>query len=162
MQSTGIDALIRPKPGATPIASYGKDEWVRILSHVMDQLGEFLTLPLHHEQPVEDHVNGGFCLHIWSPEALLGPVELTWKGILGATILDEPEHVHVSACLFLYSRTRKLTTKDGHSYLELEYGLSDTGAGAWRVVDWFDDEYGEFTLFDEVDSAETRERDGFI
>ncbi len=145
-----IDKLIWPDPSRS-IYGYSPEEWLEIMIHTLRELQIFLELPVEHEPLSEDSPGNGFSVDIRSPEVLLGPLSLTWKGFLGGDTLDNPERLHIYANLFLYSRGKKMITKTGASFLELVYRKNDKGTGCWQSNGWKQDEFGEYEFFDEDD-----------
>jgi hypothetical protein len=131
------------------IKEYSTEQWISIVEYVLEQLQFFLNLPIEHES-LEGNVGEGFSLNIWSQTLLLGPLALSWKGILGGQILNN-SRLNISATLFLYSQKKKLVTKEGASLLELVYEKDDFGNGNWQLDGWLKDVYYEYEFFDQDD-----------
>ncbi|TGO02748.1 hypothetical protein PN36_19575 [Candidatus Thiomargarita nelsonii] len=144
-----IDKLIWPDSTRFSIKEYSTEQWLGIVEPVLEKLHIFLKMSIEHEE-LENNVDDGFCIDIWSPNYLLGPLALSWKGILGGQILDEGCRIHISAILFLYCNKKKLITKEEDSFLEFVYE-ENSGKGEWKLNGWFEDEYQEYEFFDQDD-----------
>lgn len=124
----------------------------------MDQFERFLGVPIEHENLAECDLSRGFCIEIGSPRPALGAFNITWKGIFGASWLDDPEtnisNLYISATIFLYSNTKKLMTNFTDSFLEYEYVKLDERTFTWQPFlknAWMIDEHEEYEPFDDPD-----------
>lgn len=130
------------------VRSYDADAWIGLLQHAIAALNEWLgqeieTEPLN-QGCVGEKAGGGFCLYVLKACPSRSHL-LHWRGILGATIVDD--RIRVSLTVFMYSGSERLVTKTGKEFADFFYEMNEDKRGEWRLVGWFEDTYGEYSQF---------------
>lgn len=137
------------------LVAFSNDEWRQLVLYLVAHLQTFFGGRIATE-PLDNACIGsgiGFCLDISSAsESPNAPV--SWKGILGATAIDGK--LYVSLTVFFYSGDKRLVAKlgeygmdgrGGKEFAEYVLELSEEGVCRWKLLDWFDDIYGEYDNF---------------
>lgn len=70
---------------------------------------------------------------------------LHWKGILGASIIDD--RIRVGLTVFVYSGSERLVTKTGKEFADFVYEMDEDRRGEWKLFGWFEDTYGEYSQY---------------
>src|SRR5690242_14463957 len=112
---SNIFDLIWPKDNSRKVADYSNQEWLSIINHLLHELSIFLGSDFDCTHPIDQFIRKGFSINIQSRGSALGPLSVTWKGILGGGAFDN--YVYVSTTLFLYINKKKVVTKSGESLI---------------------------------------------
>ncbi len=135
-------------PDNAKFLDHNSDQWVFIVKYLLNSFESFIQWPLICEDNIEENVGQGFSIDICSAEPMPSPLELSFKGILGGDLIDEPKRLHISVCLFLYSTYRKLATKQNDSYVYFTFERNAQDTGIWMSHGWKQDVYDEYVFFD--------------
>ena len=130
------------------LLDYSKEQWVSIVRYLLKSLESFLNFSLSCEESIDENVGKGFSIDIRSKNVLIDPLQIQCKGIIGGDIIDDPKHLHISVILFLYSRNKKLVTKNDDNFLYFNFKRNENGNGMWVCSGWEKDIYDEYGFFD--------------
>lgn len=131
----------------TAIEAYSDEQWKSLINELMESLESYLDCQIECTCGMTS-VGDGFSIDIQSKESALGELDVCWKGILGADLLETECPLRVHAWLFLYVQKTKLVTKDTRSFVHLEFKQEASGSGVWGSNGWQVDEHDEFGFFD--------------
>jgi len=129
---------------AEQIRTYDSATWNILVRHVIDGLIEWLGYKIEVDPPEGWNVGLGFSLHIIRAYPSANDL-IHWKGILGATIIENSLRVSLDA--FFYSGTHRLRDNEGAEFVEYVYEPRDSTKGKWELFGWFMDEYDEYAGF---------------
>lgn len=123
------------------LKSCGTEAWEDLIRYLLGRVTDCFGCQITTE-PLENACAGeGFCVDILyaapSPDA---PIH--WKGILGASIVDD--RLRISLLVFPYGGSERLATKSGGEFAEYVYVTVKANDGRWELLGWFKDEFGEF------------------
>ena len=128
--------------------TYDATAWNCLLRHSIAKLNDWLGYEVETESLdngcVGEGAGGGFCLNILDARPSKNDL-FHWKGILGASIVDD--RIRVGLTLFLYSGTQRLVTRDGKEFADFVFELNESGRSEWKLFGWFEDTYGEYSQF---------------
>lgn len=123
------------------LSSCDATAWKRLIVYLLDRITVWIGHDIAAEPLENAAVGAGFCLDILGGPS--SPSVLThWKGILGATIIDDK--LRVNLLVFPYCGSERLVTDNGCDFAEYFYQTNASGSGQWELLGWFKDEYEEF------------------
>ncbi|WP_442482408.1 hypothetical protein [Aeoliella sp. SH292] len=149
-----VSALKMLSASEPELEAFSDDEWRGLILYLVDLLQTHFGGRIVTESLENAWMGGiGFCLYISNANESPN-TPMSWKGILGATTVDGK--LHVSLTVFFYSGDKRLVAKLGEGGMDgrggkefAEYVLdsSEEGVCRWKLLDWFDDVYGEYDNF---------------
>ncbi|MEZ6046781.1 MAG: hypothetical protein R3C11_14620 [Planctomycetaceae bacterium] len=128
------------------LESVEESDWRELVESLLKELKSHLGCQIR-TKPLKDwSLGAGFCIEISEGRySIQSPV--FWKGILGATIIED--RLWVSLTKFLYYDNQRLITRQGKEFADYVYKQNEEGNWCWQLFGWFEDEYEEYEYFDE-------------
>ncbi|MFN7844309.1 MAG: hypothetical protein ACK5YR_13745 [Pirellula sp.] len=115
-------------------------QWLQFIEYALNQIQQFFGHKPETEPLDNACVQNGFCIDI-THCATSNPL-VHWKGILGASVIDN--ELRVNLLVFLFSGAERLSTRSGKHFAEFVFKRKGDSEGCWEFQDWYEDLYGEY------------------
>lgn len=130
-----------------------------VVDHLLARLESLLCHSLVRDPTIygTSERSMGFSIDFRSRASLGEPLAFQLRGTFGASNYEglEGQYIGVQGWLYPYVLERRVATTDGHNHIFLRYAKADAGdddwemhgcvgEGAWRIIGWEPDLYGEF------------------
>ncbi|MAT13831.1 MAG: hypothetical protein CMJ46_01010 [Planctomyces sp.] len=122
-----------------------RESWRQLVEHLIAEVESTFDCQLTPDSPDKWCLGSGFCVDIKEAQ-FRDRCPIYWKGILGATIIQDA--LYVTLTKFLYYGSHRLVARDGNEFVDYEYKQNDQGEWRWRLFGWFKDENEEYEDFD--------------
>lgn len=134
---------------ASPESRPNPAEMVEILRSAVDELSQALGFKVGSDNWLEDVRPGYIRAWIYSSQPALGPIALTWRGIIVCHLRNDVPGIQIGAVLFMYSHGLQIQTRNGKGFLDLHcVYVKEENRFRWQFDGWHRDEYGEYREFE--------------